>query len=259
MLEKSKKRVPFIVGNWKMHKTAAETREYIDHLSPLVFNLSIKVGLAVPYTDLFTAAEAAIDSNILIGAQNVSDVQEGALTGEISAPMIAETGADFVIIGHSERRRLFHETGESIHRKIKLALQSKLQIIFCIGESKEQREHSLADTTVKKQLYEGLKGITASEMKSIFIAYEPVWAIGNNQAADPVVVEKIHHLCHNYLANDLGLPAENIQILYGGSVNAQNAKNYLTLPSVQGLLVGGASLDVQTFVEIIYQAEKGLK
>lgn len=239
-----------------MHKTIAEAKEHIQRLKPLIFRSKADVWLGVPFTALAACAHASEGSHIRIGAQNMSDLLAGALTGEVSALMIVEAGATFVILGHSERRKLFNENDNMINRKVKLALRSGLKVILCVGESREEREGGMTENIIKMQLDECLDDVDVSQIQNLTIAYEPIWAIGNNNPATPEVVEEIHHLCKNLLANlwnpDL---ARHIRILYGGSVNASNAAKFMSLPSVDGLLVGGASLDVQTFADIVHQSE----
>jgi triosephosphate isomerase len=244
-----------IVGNWKMHKTVAETKEHIRLLKPLVSNASAGVWLAVPYTSLAAAHQAAGNSSIQIGAQNMGDLEEGALTGEISALMILETEASFVILGHSERRRIFKESNDMINRKVKLALNSGLKVILCIGETQEERKVNQTATVLKSQLVQCLEGVPSEQMAQIAIAYEPVWAIGNHHPATKENVDEIHVLCKNFIAKSWNLPAEQVRMLYGGSVDPKNSKDFLQLPVVDGLLVGGASLDVPVFAEIVHQAE----
>lgn len=244
---------PLIVGNWKMHKTVFETRQFLRSFKHLIAEKKVGVWLAVPFTDIAAAAHAAHGSAIELGAQNVSDLMAGALTGEVSAPMIVEAGAGFVILGHSERRRIFHEDDGMIHRKVKLALRSGLKVIFCIGETEEQREKGQTEAVLTKQIELGLKGVSADMLKRVIFAYEPVWAIGSGKPATVEIVEEIHSLCKNYVAKYLGA---HCHILYGGSVNAGNASHFLKAAGVDGLLVGAASLDVQSFIEIIHQAEE---
>lgn len=246
---------PLVVGNWKMHKTVAESKKYFKGLKPLVFRHKVGVWLAAPYTALAACVEECQDSQIQIGAQNMSDLMAGALTGEISSPMIKETGASFVILGHSERRRIFNEDNAMINRKIKLALRDRLKVILCIGETKEERESGHAASVLKGQLDVCLRDVSADMASQVFFAYEPVWAIGTSNPATVEIVEEIHAMCKNHIANYWELPADRCHILYGGSVNGGNAGNYLKLPAVDGLLVGAASLDVQSFIEIIHQAE----
>lgn len=238
-----------------MHKTAAETKEHLLRLRPLVFRTHVEVGLAVPFTSIAIAAELAQGSAIEIGAQNMSDLLAGALTGEVSALMIREAGASFVILGHSERRQFFHEDDVLINRKLKLALRMGLKVILCVGETEAQHQAQETEKIITQQLKKGLEQIASDQLQNVIIAYEPVWAIGSKQPATPEIVEKIHLLCKTYVANDWLVPIEGIRLLYGGSVNPHNAKTFLELTHVDGLLVGGASLDVQSFVEIIHHAE----
>ena len=246
---------PLFVGNWKMHKTVADARQYFKSLKPLVFRSKAGVWLAVPYTALYSSYEEVRESNIQIGAQNMSDLMAGALTGEIASPMIKEAGASFVILGHSERRRIFHEDNAMINRKVKLALRADLKVILCIGETKEERDSGNTMPVLKGQLDACLKDVSSEMASQIIFAYEPVWAIGTSNPATVEIVEEIHALCKNHVANYWELPTSRCHVLYGGSVNKENAGNYLKLPAVDGLLVGAASLDVQSFIEIIHQAE----
>lgn len=238
-----------------MHKTAAEAVQYFKGLIPLVFRKKVGVWLSVPYTSLECSVKETTVSQIQIGAQNMSDLMAGAMTGEISPLMIKETGASFVILGHSERRRIFHEDNAMINRKVKLALRNELKIILCIGETKEEKDSGKTNAVLKGQLDACLKDVSSENASQIIFAYEPVWAIGTSNPATVEIVEEIHALCKNHIANYWELPPDRCHILYGGSVNKENAGNYLKLPAVDGLLVGAASLDVQSFIEIIHQAE----
>lgn len=237
-----------IVGNWKMHKTIAEAKEHLRLLLPLVFRAESEVWLAVPYTDIYIAAESVQGSRVKIGAQNMSELLGGALTGEVSGLMVKEAGASFVLLGHSERRRFFQEDNRSVNLKAKLANKLSLQPIVCIGETAEERAAGKTEEVLAKQLNETLEGVV-----NPLIAYEPVWAIGAKEAAPLENVEKIHLFCQNHLANANGI--KDAKILYGGAVNAGNCEAFLSLPAVAGLLVGGASLDVKTFAEIVWKAE----
>lgn len=248
-----------IVGNWKMHKTTKEAKEHLTHLRALLrhsreISSEAEVWVAVPFTAISAAVESVRGSKIEIGAQNMSDLIEGALTGEVSAAMLIEAGATFVILGHSERRRIFHEGDFMINRKVKLALRLGLSPILCIGETREEREAGKTEQVLQHQLRECLEGVSSSQTEKLLIAYEPVWAIGGKEAATLEIIEKIHTLCKNFLFEQLQFQEGKIPILYGGSVNVDNAGSFLALPQVDGLLVGGASLDVQSFAEIIYQA-----
>lgn len=231
----------------------AETKEHLDRLKPLVFRSQAKVWVAVPYTDLATAVGQVNGSNIKIGAQNMSELMGGALTGEISPLMIEEAGASFVLIGHSERRKHFNEDDRTINRKIKLALKLSLIPVLCIGETEEEKKAGQTQAILQRQLSLGLEGILDGEASSLVIAYEPVWAIGSKQPCPPEVVEKIHEFCQNYVAQGLGLGT--VPIIYGGSVTPDNCEAFLKLNHVKGLLVGGASLDVNAFAEIVWKAQ----
>lgn len=234
-----------IIGNWKMYKTAAEAREFILKLLPLIKDISRPVFLAVPFTALASSVEAAKGSQIIIGAQNMHDAPEGAFTGEISAGMLKEIGAEFVILGHSERRQFFHETNEWINRKVKRALKEKLKAILCIGESAQQREDGKTREVLSHQLKESLQGLTERERESLVVAYEPVWAIGTGKTATPDMAQETHAFCRTLLS-------KKIPILYGGSVKPENIVDLMKEPDIDGALVGGASLNVDSFAKIIH-------
>ncbi len=238
-----------IIGNWKMHKTVAETMHHISLLRPLVFRLSADVWLAVPFTDIASASEACKGSRIRVGAQNMSELLAGALTGEISALMLQEAGASFVLLGHSERRRLFSEENRAVNRKAKLAIRHGLTPVICIGETAEEKSAGLTEEVLKKQMNECLEGI----IEEFVLAYEPVWAIGSKEAAAPELVEKIHRFCQNYLAH-LNCTIKP-RVVYGGAVSPDNCQSFLQLAYVDGLLVGGASLEVGSFANIVQKAE----
>jgi triosephosphate isomerase (TIM) len=240
------------VANWKMHKTIEESLQFIVEFIPLVKNIDAKVLLAVPFTALSHAAKQVKGTNITVGAQNIDFHSKGAYTGEISAEMVKDAGAQFVIVGHSERRHLFHETSEIVNLKVKAALAGGLTPLVCIGETLEQRQASKVDGFLKEQLLTSLAGIDADQIGSMMLAYEPVWAIGTNLAATPKDVFSAHELCRNLVAKLWGAPsAEELPILYGGSVRADNARELLETPEVDGVLVGGASLSVESFSKIV--------
>lgn len=247
-----KPRPTVIIGNWKMNKTMAETRSFISGLALVMSQSTFQVGLAVPFTSLAAAAETALKTPIMIGAQNVSDSDEGAYTGEISCKMIKDAGAIFSLIGHSERRHLFNEDDALINRKIKKALEFGIKPIFCIGETLAQHQSGNAQAVLGGQILQGLKGLTQSQLEFLTLAYEPVWAIGTHQAATPNVVQETHAFCRKFLAKEWGKEvAERVVILYGGSVSPANAAALLDQPDVDGLLVGGASLSLDSFSKIV--------
>lgn len=252
----SSNRTPVIAGNWKMHKTIEEAVSFVKGLIPLIKNVQVKVYIAVPYTAIRAASDEAKGSILVIGAENMSDASEGAFTGEISANMLQNAGARFVILGHSERRHLFNETNAFIHRKVKKALSENMPIIFCIGETEQEHKNKKTHEVLKKQLEESLGDISAEDMATIILAYEPVWAIGSSHSDTPEKVQDIHRFCRQWISQKWGAETANkVIIQYGGSVHPDDAKDFMDQPDVDGLLVGGASLVVESFNQIIhYQA-----
>lgn len=241
-----------IVGNWKMYQTIDASLSYLVDLIPLVRDATSKIYLAVPFTSIGPMAKEAKETNIVIGAQNMHNASEGAFTGEIAGKMLTEAGAKFVIIGHSERRRLFHEDNAFINSKVKRALKDGLQPILCIGENAQEREEGKTSEVLKSQLTECLAGVDADKLSDILVAYEPVWAIGTGLAATPELAQESHHLCREFLREIGGKEvADKIGILYGGSVKPENAKALIEQSDIDGLLVGGASLSVESFSKII--------
>lgn len=233
-------RTRLIAGNWKMYKTVPEAVEFVKTLAPLVADSQAEVLLAVPYTAIAAAAEAAAGTNILIGAQNMNDASEGAFTGEIAARMLVDAGAKFVILGHSERRHVFGESDEFVNRKVKRALADGLRPIVCVGETLKQREAGQTDEVLEGQVEGSLRGIGGA---NFVLAYEPVWAIGTGKSATPEQAEKEHAFLR-------GIVGEH-QILYGGSVKPENASALLAQEDIDGLLVGGASLAPESFAQIV--------
>ena len=246
-------RQKLIAGNWKMHRTLEFTRNYLDVLLPKIPKVhSSRVLLAVPYTLISIAAEMTKGAFIEIGAQNLCEEESGAFTGEVSASLIQDAGASFVIIGHSERRRVFNETDLSLRKKLQRALSLGIQPILCIGETLEERELKLTENILKQQLYSVLEGFSLEDVKKIVIAYEPVWAIGTGKSATPEEAEEIHRFCRALLGNWFGKELSSLlPILYGGSVNAENASKFFQKENIDGALVGGASLDPENFLKII--------
>lgn len=248
----TKHRPVVIAGNWKMYKTGEQAKKFISELTPLIKNSSALIYLAVPFTAIKSAVEQAKNSAITIGAQNMHDATEGAFTGEISASMLVEAGAKFVILGHSERRKIFNESDDFINKKMVRALKEKLQPILCIGETLAEREQDKTEQVLESQLAGCLKDIDKKDLKNLIIAYEPVWAIGTNQTATPEMAQEAHLLCRKWLSEKYGEEfAQSIVIQYGGSVKPENAGTLLKMPDIDGLLVGGASLTVESFSKII--------
>ena len=246
-------RTPFIAGNWKMFKTVAETVRYVKEFRNLVKDIAdVEIVIAPPFTALHAAAEAARNSNVGIAAQDLHWEREGAFTGEISAPMIAESGAEYVIIGHSERRTLFGETDTSVNRKIAAAFAGGLTPIVCIGETLDQRERNETFTVLDRQIRDGFDGVTSERLVQLVIAYEPVWAIGTGRNATPAQAAEAHAHIRRRLQQWFGAePSELCRIVYGGSVKPENIRDLASQRDVDGALVGGASLDVRAFFDIV--------
>ena len=246
------KRNPYVIGNWKMNKTAREAVDFIEVALPLVEGCQANIFLAVPFTSISSAALAAKNTRIVIGAQNMHDEREGAFTGEIASLMLKEAGAAFVILGHSERRTLFGETDEMIQRKVSRALADDLTPVLCIGETLEEREAGKTDKVLKRQLASALQGIEKEDAEKVLLAYEPVWAIGTGKSATPETAQSAHAAIRSELAHLFGKHTANlIPILYGGSVKPDNARQLMAQDDIDGVLVGGASLDPQSYAAIV--------
>jgi len=246
-------RKPLIAGNFKMFKTVAETVSYVGELRTLVKDLrGVDIVIAPPFTAVAAAAEAVKDSAIGVAAQNMHWEREGAFTGEVSAGMVREAGATFVIIGHSERRTLFGETNASVNKKTRAAITGGLIPIVCIGETLAQRDGNETLAVLDRQIKEGLDGVTGDELSRMVIAYEPVWAIGTGRNATPAQAGEAHFHIRQRLKQWFGLEAsERCRVLYGGSVKPDNIAKLIAEPDVDGALVGGASLDPRSFFAII--------
>lgn len=241
-----------VVANWKMYKTIKEAEDYLSVFLPLLNkNRKSAVYLAVPATAIQNVSKKAFSSGVLTGGQNISSEERGAFTGELSAEMVREAGASFVLAGHSERRALFGETNEMVNKKIQRALDNGLQPILCIGETLQEREADLTEEILAVQLIECLRGFEPATVAKMIIAYEPRWAIGTGRIATPEQMRQVHTLLRRELAEGWGRAcASKIPILYGGSVTAANAKDFAAIEEIGGVLVGGASLDPNTFASI---------
>ena len=249
-------RTPFIAGNWKMYKTVAETVNFVKELRGLVRDVEgVEIVLAPPFTAVHAAAEAARNSNVAIAAQDMHWEGEGAFTGAVSASMIREAGAEYVIIGHSERRTLFGETDRTVNRKVIAALAAELMPIMCVGETLEQREANETFAVLDRQVREGLDALRPDQVGQLIVAYEPVWAIGTGRTATAAQAEEAHGHIRRRLQERFGTAAAGTcRLIYGGSVKPANTAELLTQPDVDGALVGGASLDVGSFLEIVTSA-----
>ena len=247
-------RKPVMAGNWKMYKTPAETTTFFQKFLPLVASSShCEIVIAPPFVDIAAAVAAAGQSRVEIGAQNLHYVtKEGAFTGEISGPMLKAAGAQWVIIGHSERRQFFHETDENVLKRTVAALESGLKPIVCVGEQLAEREAGVTADVLETQFAHGIEGLTPEQFKKIVIAYEPVWAIGTGKTATPELAADAHRILRNLIANRWGTDTANAtRILYGGSVKPDNVKGLMAQPEIDGALVGGASLDAAGFSAIV--------
>ena len=251
-------RRPFIAGNWKMFKTVHETTVYVKELRSLVKDVDdVTVVIAPPFTALRAASEAARNSNIAVSAQNMYWEREGAFTGEISAGMIKEAGGEYAIIGHSERRTLFGETDATVNRKAIAAMAESLTPIVCIGETLEQRERNETMDVIDRQIKAGLDGLSGDQVAAIVMAYEPVWAIGTGRTATPAQAGEAHTHIRSRLRQWFGAPAaDQCLVLYGGSVKPDNIGDLMAQPDVDGALVGGASLDIRAFYDIIVRSRR---
>jgi triosephosphate isomerase len=249
-------RTPLIAGNFKMFKTVAETLAYVADLKLLTKDTrDTDIVIAPPFTAISAASQAVAGSSIGVAGQDVHWEREGAFTGEVSAGMLREAGARYVIIGHSERRTLFGETNTSVNKKTQAALTAALIPIVCIGETLDERDRNETLTVLDTQIKEGLDGITGDQLAGMVIAYEPVWAIGTGRNATPAQAGEAHFHIRQRLKQWFGLEAaERCRVLYGGSVKPDNIARLIAQPDVDGGLVGGASLDPKSFFAIIQAA-----
>ncbi len=246
-------RTPFIAGNWKMFKTVHEAIVFAKELKGLVKDAgAVEIVVAPPFPAVHAVAEALRNTNVFVAAQDVYWEKEGAFTGEVSAPMIKDAGAEYVIIGHSERRRLFGETDLAVNRKTGAALAAGLTPIVCIGETLEEREAGQMPAVLDRQIKDGLDKLTGEQVADLVVAYEPVWAIGTGRNATAAQAEEAHLHIRGRLRQWFGAnAAEHCHVIYGGSVKADNIAELIREPAVDGALVGGASLDPAGFSAIV--------
>ena len=247
-------RKAIIAGNWKMNKTRPEAKELLEAIKPLVANAegNVEVIACVPFTNLETAINTTAGSNVKIGAENVHFEKSGAFTGEISADMLVELGVEYVVIGHSERRQYFGETDETVNKRTVAALNAGLKPIVCVGELKWERECNITEEVIARQIKLDLWSLTAEQVKNTVIAYEPVWAIGTGRTATPEQAQEVCREIRACLREMYGAKAARaVSILYGGSLNANNAREIFEQYDIDGALVGGASLKAQDFLKII--------
>jgi len=242
-----------IAANWKMYKTPTEAQSFLHTFLPLVKDQTQgEIVICPPAVDLPTAVHAVKGTEVLVGAQNMHFAEEGAFTGEISASMLVSLGVSHVIIGHSERRQYFAESDDDVNRKLIAALKHHLVPIVCIGENEEQRERGLTEEVVCRQISRAIRQIEATKLRTMVIAYEPIWAIGTGKTASPAIAAEAHLIVRSEVARLVGRPvADALRILYGGSVKPENAGALLNQPEIDGALVGGASLDPHSLTAIV--------
>lgn len=243
-------RKPIIAGNWKMNMTVNESIEFIEKIKDYG-NDNVEGVVCVPFTSLLTVKEKLSGSKIKLGAQNIHWEESGAFTGEISGKMLKEIGVDYVIIGHSERRKYFGETDETVNLRLKKALEYKITPIICVGESLEERESGIEKEVVKKQVTKGLKDISADRLEEIVVAYEPIWAIGTGKTATSDQAQEIIGYIREVLKDIFEANANTVRIQYGGSVKGSNIKELMNKEDIDGALVGGASLIEDEFKQLL--------
>jgi triosephosphate isomerase (TIM) len=245
-------RTPLIAGNWKMHETVAEAEQLIAALLPRVSSADgVDVAICPPFTALSAMVDSTRGSRVAVYAQNMHQAESGAFTGEVSAPMLTELDVAGVVLGHSERRALFGETDKALAQKVPAALAAGLQVILCVGETEAERENGDTQRKLRHQVQEGLARVDTDRLGELVIAYEPIWAIGTGQVATPEQAQEAIAFVRALVGDRSREQAERTRILYGGSVKPENAFELCVLPDVDGALVGGASLDAESFGAIV--------
>ena len=251
-------RTPYIAGNWKLWGTRAQASEYCRRLLTLLPDASrrqAEVGLCVPFTALDTVVGALDGAGVTVLAQSMHQAETGAFTGEVSAPMLTELGVDGVVLGHSERRQLFGETDRALTEKVPAALAAGLAPILCVGETEDEREAGDMERTLRHQVQEGLEQVADDRLTDVVIAYEPIWAIGTGKVATPDQAQEAISFVRALVGDRSRAAADGVRVLYGGSVKPENAAEILAQPDVDGALVGGASLDPDSFARIVAATE----
>lgn len=250
-------RKPIIAANWKMYKTAGQAKEFCQALLAKKEAKDVEAIIFAPFTALAAASEALAGSNIALGAQNFYPKDEGAYTGEISLEMLKEFAVSYVLVGHSERREIFKENDDFVTQKLQTALKKGFKPILCVGESLDVRNSGQAHDYCLKQLKAALTEISAASLNQITIAYEPIWAIGSGQSATAADAEEMLGMIRDYLAKQYGIKvAEEIRLLYGGSVKPENIAQFMAEKNVDGALIGGASLNAESFAEMLSFQER---
>ena len=244
-------RTGLIAGNWKMHKTVAEAERYVQALLPRVASLDgVEIAICAPFTALAAVVESTRGSRVAAFAQNMHQASEGAFTGEISAPMLIEHGVSGVVLGHSERRQHFGETDRAVGKKVAAALEAGLTPILCVGESEEERLAGDTERRLRHQVQQGLEHVAKARLAEVAIAYEPIWAIGTGQVATAEQAQDAASFVRALVSSEAKGAGKLVSVLYGGSVSPTNAAELLALPDVDGALVGGASLEAESFAAI---------
>ena len=244
-------RKPIIAGNWKMNKTIAEAISFVNDVKNRVENKNVDVVICAPFIALKDLVEATKGTNIKVGAQNMHYAENGAFTGEVSAPMLKELGMDYVIIGHSERRQYFNETNEACNKKVLKALEVGINPILCCGETLEQREANETKNICKTQVEEALKDIDVNDISKVVIAYEPIWAIGTGKTATSQDANDVISYIREVVARLYGDKSNEVRIQYGGSVKPQNVAEIMAQSDIDGALVGGASLAANDYIQLV--------
>ncbi len=250
-------RTPLVAGNWKMHKTEAQAEQYIQALLPRVSALAhVEIAICVPFTDLRAMVNSARGSLVQVYAQNMHFEDSGAYTGEISPPMLSELDAHGVVLGHSERRQLFGETDRALAKKLPAALAAGLKPILCVGETEDEHDQGDTERKLRQQVREDLAAVPDEQLAEIAVAYEPIWAIGTGRVASAQQAQDAIAFIRALVGDRDPAAAERARILYGGSVKPENASELLALPDVDGVLVGGASLEAESFAAIVAAAAR---
>jgi triosephosphate isomerase (TIM) len=247
-------RTPLIAGNWKMHKTIAEAEAYIQGLLPRISAAAADVAICVPFTALAAMVDSTRGSGVAVYSQNMHEAEQGAYTGEVSTAMLNELDVHGAVLGHSERRQYFGETDRALQAKVPAALAAALVPLLCVGETEEERDAGETDRKLRHQVQEALEKVESDRLGDVVIAYEPIWAIGTGKNATPEQAQEAIGFVRALVADRDADQAQRTRILYGGSVNAGNAAELLGLPDVDGALVGGASLDPESFAAIVAAA-----
>jgi len=248
-------RTPFVAGNWKMNKTIAEAEAFIGALLPRVSSSDgIDIAICPPFTALQAMVDSSRGSRVEVYAQNMHEADSGAYTGEVSAPMLSELDVDGVLLGHSERREYFNETDQALQAKVVKAMDAGLAPMLCVGETEDERERGDTERKLRHQVMEGLEKVPKDRLHEVTIAYEPIWAIGTGKVATPEIAQEAVGFVRALVAHFDKAAAEQVRVLYGGSVKPDNAGELMAQPDIDGFLVGGASLEAESFAAIVEAA-----